>query len=159
MIRPIKQVERFCRLDFHDDTLVDIRILPSRKRGPQSQSAIEIHLYRSWEGKLHRVLTFTDCKNVRLALDFDVLADNLDPNTSSVSAHADVDKIRDLIMAQEVEWDVNYEHGSRSPLPEKLQSLGKLVLFRVQFFGGAIDVIASRYQVKRNSKKPETVVE
>jgi hypothetical protein len=50
--------------------------------------------------------------------------------------------------SQEKDWDVNYAGMSVSPLTKKLAALDKLVFFRVQFFGGAVDVIAREYQLR-----------
>jgi hypothetical protein len=53
-----------------------------------------------------------------------------------------------FILSQQADWDVEYEPASSSPLGKKLKLLDGVVFFRVQFFGGALDVIASRYRVK-----------
>ena len=80
-------------------------------------------------------------------MDFDVLAGNLLPNTSRVDAHTDPALMRSLMESQEKDWDVNYAGSSTSPLTRKLAALSELVFFRVQFFGGALEVIARKYQV------------
>ena len=82
-------------------------------------------------------------------MDFDVLADNLPPNTSRVDAHTDLTRIRSLMQSQENDWDVNYAGTSTSPLTKKLPMLDELVFFRVQFFGGAVDVVARGYKVEK----------
>jgi len=81
-------------------------------------------------------------------MDFDVLADNLPPNTSRVDADTDLDRIRSLMESQESDWDVGYGRRASSPLTKKLAALGEFVFFRVQFFGGALEVIAREYRLK-----------
>jgi hypothetical protein len=80
-------------------------------------------------------------------MDFDILADNLPPNTSCVDAHTDPQFLSGLMQSQEKDWDVNYAGTSTSPLAKKLAALDKLVFFRVQFFGGVIEVVARAYQL------------
>ena len=81
-------------------------------------------------------------------MDFDVLAQNLLPNTSSVDAHTNLNRMRDLMQSQKKDWGVEYAGTSISPLAEKLAALSELVSFRVQFFGGVVDVIARDYVVE-----------
>ena len=143
--------QRFRRLNFHDDTVIDLRVLPShhrrrKLRGKNVKSVVEVCLYRYWENT-YRVIRFHRCANLRIALDFDVLADNLPPNTSYVGADTNKVKMRKLIKSQESDWDVTYAVKSSSPIPAKLLALSELVTFRVQFIGGVIDVIARRYEV------------
>ena len=88
-------------------------------------------------------------------MDFDVLAGNLPPNTSGVDAHANPNRMRDLMEAQRKDWGVEYEGTSVSPLVSKVTELGELVCFRIQFFGGALDVIARDYTVTAANNVPE----
>jgi hypothetical protein len=138
--------ERFRDLDFHDDTFVGMSILPTQTRGDVAGSAIEIRLappHRQTE----RVLQFIACANLRVALDFDVLASNLPPNTSRVDAHVDTALMRELMQSQKRDWDVGYGTG-RSPLDNKLDGVDELVCFRVQFFGGVVEVIAREFLIE-----------
>ena len=48
---------------------------------------------------------------------------------------------------QKTEWDVGYGRG-RSPLDDKLNVIDELVCFRVQFFGGVVEVIARGFRVQ-----------
>jgi hypothetical protein len=86
-------------------------------------------------------------------MDFDVLAGNLPPNTSEVDANTNVNRMRDFMQSQKKDWGVKYAGTSVSPLVKKLATLDELVFFRVQFFGGAVDVIAREYQVETANKK------
>jgi hypothetical protein len=144
---------RFRRLNFHDDTLIELRILPvyHRKKklhGSSVRSVIELYLLSRCLETTTRVIRFYRCTNLKVAMDFDVLADNLPPNTSSVGADTNQNRMRRLIKSQKADWDVTYEPVSQPPIVAKLRSLDELVYFRVQFFGGVVDVIARRFEVK-----------
>jgi hypothetical protein len=143
MPTPEANAESFRQLDFHDDTLVDLRVLPAQRRG--EGSAVEIQLRR---GSENRILEFSGCANMRVAMDFDVLSGNLPPNTSRVDAHTDPTLMRRLVQSLEKDWDVNYASTSTSPLTKKLADISELVFFHVQFFGGAVELIARDYQLK-----------
>src|SRR5262245_8073150 len=99
---------RFRDLDFHDSTFVGMSVLPAHTRGEKmAGSVIEIQLMPPHsQGK--RLLRLLGCANLRVALDFDVLASNLPPNTSRVDAHIDGGRIRELMQSQERDWDVGY---------------------------------------------------
>jgi len=143
MPTPQEIAESFRQLDFHDDTLVDLRVMTAQH--PEQASVVEIQLGHG-PGDT-RVITFSGCANLRVAMDFDVLAHNLPPNTSRVDAHANPDALRNLMQSQQKDWDVNYTGTATSPLTKKLAALQNLVFFRVQFFGGAVDIIAREYNV------------
>jgi hypothetical protein len=143
MPTPGSIAESFRQLDFHDDTLVDLYVLPAQR--PWEGSVVKIQLRR---GSATSVLQFSGCANLRVAMDFDVLAGNLLPNTSRVDAHAEAALMRSLMQSQEKDWDVKYAGTSTSPLTKKLAKLDELVFFRVQFFGGAVEVIGREYQQK-----------
>src|SRR5688572_5273782 len=87
-------VGSFRALDFRDDTFLDLRVLPSQLCG-DGQSLVEIQLLHYSENKL-RHLRFSGCANLRVAMDFDVLAQNLPSNTSRLEAHTNLNQIRDL---------------------------------------------------------------
>ena len=156
MPTPKETAESFCELNFHDDTLIDLRVLPQH-REEGMKSVVEIQLHQYSQDKM-RIIQFFGCTNLRVAMDFDVLADNLSPNTSSVDAHTDLNQMRNLIQSQEKDLDVNYRGSSRSPITTKLAELGELVFFRVQFFGGAIDVIARQYEIKTTSTQTDVKI-
>jgi hypothetical protein len=152
MPSPETIAQSFRELDFHDDTFIDLRVLPSQLRGEGVQSLVEIQLLHYSEKKL-RHIRFFGCANLRVAMDFDVLAQNLPPNTSRVEAHANLNQMRDLIRSQKKDWDITYAPGVESPLTSKLAAMDDLISFRVQFFGGAVDVIARNYEVQTVDKK------
>jgi hypothetical protein len=63
--------------------------------------------------------------------------------------------MRDLIESQKKDWGVEYKGTSVSPLVSKLSQLSGLVCFRVQFLGGAVDVIAQDFTVRAANNVPE----
>lgn len=151
MPSPETIAKSFRELDFHDDTFIDIRVVPSRQRGEGAQSLVEIQLLHYSEKKLCYI-RFLECANLRVAMDFDVLAQNLPPNTSRVDAHTNVNQMRDLIRSQKKDWDLTYAPGVESPIDRKLDAIDGFVAFRVQFFGGVVDVIARNFQVETVDK-------
>src|SRR6185503_12709460 len=92
-----------------------IKVLPAQMPKRGHESIVEIRLGRSCL-KEPLTIQFLGCANLRVAMDFDVLARNLDPNTSGSRARTDVEQIRELMRAQEVDWDVGYGALSNSPL-------------------------------------------
>ena len=148
--------ESFRKLNFHEDTLIDLRVLPAQRREDGANSVIEIQLHQ-YSGKELRRIRFTGCTNLRVAMDFDVLAGNFPTNTSRLDAHTDANRIRKLMQSQKRDWDVVYAPGETTPLTTKLAALDGLVSFRVQFFGGAVDIIARDYRVEMSAKDEHEV--
>jgi hypothetical protein len=153
MPTPETIAQTFKYLDFHDDTFVEMKVLPSQYRGDGGRSLVEIRLSNA-SGM--RTIRFLGCANLRVAMDFDVLAGNLWPNTSSVDAHTHCGRMRNLMESQKTDWGVTYAKTAKSPLPDKLAALNELVSFRVQFLGGAVDVIAKEYQVITAKRSAQT---
>ena len=65
-----------------------------------------------------------------------------------MQAFADIEKITKLMRHQKRTWFLNYQK-SIDPLPVKLAAADKYTLFRVQLFGGIIEIIAKSYRIKR----------
>jgi hypothetical protein len=143
--------ERFRDLDFHDDTFVGMSISPAQTRDDNAGSVVEIRL-SPYQSEDKRVLQFIGCANLRVNLDFDILASNLPPNTSRVDAHADGKLMRELMESQKRDWDVGYGK-MRSPLDDKLELIDELVWFRLQFFGGAVEIIAREFLIEQADDK------
>ena len=141
---------RFKELDLHDDTLVEVHITPSRNR--QITTRVELVLYRYWEKKT-RLLIFQGCANISFQTDFDVLKANHPNNTFRANAWADAARTTKLVMSQRRLWNVTYEPESSSLLRKKLPTLNKYALFRVQFCGGVMDVVAKRYRVQTSNHR------
>lgn len=138
--------DRFGDLDFHDDTFVSMSILPSQTRNDGFGSVIEIQLCKHSENT-NRLIRFVGCSNLRVAFDFDVLVNNLPPNTAQVEADIDHGRIEQLMRSQKADWGVKYSQKTRTPLERKLECVGELVIFRVQFFGGIVEIIARDFCV------------
>lgn len=147
---PIAQ--SFRELDFHDDTFIDLRVSPSQQPGEGGQSLVEIQLL-DLSGKEIRSIRLSGCANLRVAMDFDVLAHNLPSNTSRLEAHTNLNQMRDLILSQKKDSDVAYAPGVESPVTKKLAAMSALISFRVQFCGGVVDVIARKYEIQTADKK------
>jgi hypothetical protein len=146
MHTPKAIAERFSELDFHDDTFVSMTVLPAQTRGDVAGSIIELRL-SPYHSRKKRLVQFIGCANLRVGLDFDVVASNLPPNTSRVESHVDANLMRELMQSQKRDWDVGY--GSmRSPLDDKLDDMDELVCFRVQFFGGVVEIIAREFLIE-----------
>src|ERR1043165_4211420 len=99
MSTPAATAEAFRNLDFHDDTLVAIRVVPPQRRAATEVAAIEVELLQ-YSQNTRRIVRFSGCRNLRIAMDFDVLAGNLPPNTSGIDAHTNLNRMRDLIESQ-----------------------------------------------------------
>ena len=146
MRSPEAVAKAFKQFYVHDDTFVAIRVLPAQRRGKMEASVVEIELLKYGE-HTRRIVRFTGCRNLRIAIDFDVLAKNLPQNTAGVGADRNRKRMRDFMRSQKKDWNVEYTRTSPSPLVRKLNELGKLGWFRIQLFGGAVDVIARDYTV------------
>lgn len=118
---------------------------PPTKRG--GRSSVTVTLFRHWENT-RRLVTFTGCANIETIVDTDVLKDNAPNNTCSFEARADATEIEALMRRQKKSWNVSYEKNI-DPLPNKLASSSKFVLFRVQLFGGCFVVVARSFAIKR----------
>ena len=151
MPSPETIAKSFRELDFHDDSLIDLRVVPARQSGEGAQSLVEIDLLHYSEKKV-RHIRFFGCANLRVAMDFDVLAHNLPANTSRVEAHTNLNQMRDLVRSQKKDWDVTYAPGDESPVNGKMDAMNAFVAFRVQFFGGTVEVIARNYEVEAVDK-------
>jgi hypothetical protein len=145
MRSPSQLIEKFEALDVHDDMVEEIRFVPAAK--PRTRAKVKVTLYRHWEDT-RRVLTFLGCTNHELVLDADVLRDNSPSNTCSLEATADENEIAARMRRHKRAWNLSYER-SIDPLPSKLSSANKLVLFRVRLFGGNIEVIARSFSIQR----------
>lgn len=137
---------------FHDDTVLDMRISPSRSRTRFSK--IVIDFAEDDTGRLKQ-LTFTGCANVSLTADFDVLTDNAGfGNTSHVQACCESDKIKNFLAEQIDDLNIDYsdeydEPSNRHPTRAKLGDLSKFILFRVELFGGTLELVARNFKVNR----------
>ena len=85
---------RFNKLDFHDDGLLSIEILPPRAANNLGQIRIE---FKDDSTGATKLLSFAACANFRFNADFDVLADNWHPrNTEASMAKTDIKRMRGI---------------------------------------------------------------
>lgn len=149
--------------NFHDATLQSIRLLPAPSE--QGQAQIEVLLAFPRVELLFSV-TFAGCTNVSLALDFDVLANNLPYNTAGFTTLTDASQIRDFIKSQVPLWNVAYDDidspsaqafaSGCSPLNAKLEKTASLTLHRISYFGGELSIVAASHEIRRLPFEPET---
>ena len=147
MQTPKEIADSFRVLDFHDDTFAGMRVLPVQSRENDTSSVVEIELLQRSDKK-PRVLRFVGCVNLRVAMDFDILADNFPINTSGVDADTNPNRIKNLMESQKRDWTISYASGLTTVFMKKLELLEEFVFFRVQFFGGAVEIVAKMYQVE-----------
>lgn len=145
MPTPTQVAEKFNLIDAHDDTVERFVFHPAEKRGAKAR--VEVTLFRHWLGT-RRVLTFTDCRNLDVEVDADVLRGNAPNNTAVLEATADVDEIAALMRRHRRSWNVSYDK-TIDPMPDKLAAAGSSVLFRVKLFGGVLVVAARSFNIKR----------
>ena len=138
---------KFAAIDAHDDTVEGFVVYPPT--GRRKQATVEVTLFRRWQNK-RRVIRFSNCANIALAMDADVLANNWPINTHSLAATADLAEIKALMRRQKRLWHVRYEK-SIDPLPAKLIAAKHYVLFRVRVFGGLLEILAKSFTVKRTN--------
>jgi hypothetical protein len=144
--------------NFHDATLESIRVLPIRSK--REKAKIEVLLSFAHVELLFSV-TFMDCANVSLALDFDVLAGNQPYNTARMHGGVrDTIQIQKFMAAQVESWNVRYDDGigstgpsgyndGPSPLSAKQARADSLTLFRLAYFGGELCVVAKSHKIRR----------
>lgn len=152
MPTPAQIAEKFNALDAHDDTVERFVFHPAEKRGAKAK--VDVTLFRHWLG-IRRVLTFTDCRNLDLVVDGDVLRGNAPNNTAVLEATADADQIVAVMRRHRRSWNVSYEK-TIDPMPGKLAAAGSSVLFRVRLFGGVLVVVARSFTVKPLPKSQAT---
>jgi hypothetical protein len=134
----------FVKIDIHDDTVESFSILPAKNK--RESAKIEIVLFRYWK-KRRRLLQFSNCANIIFSADADVLLGNAPCNTRGQVATADVNEIKKIMELQKRSWNVTYQR-SIDPLGPKLKLAKNYTLFRVEFFGGTLEVVAKSYKLK-----------
>lgn len=138
-------------LDFHDDVLHGVRVLPPARKS--ALALIEFDFLDDSTGA-KKVLTFKDCSNLQVIMDFDVLADNWFAQTQSISFTEDLEHLRNFVQSHRAHWHVKYMAPSSKakPIKKKLSSIKDYTLFRIQFFGGTVRVMAKNFLVKRSRR-------
>jgi hypothetical protein len=142
--RGARLAAKFARLDLHDDNLTSITIDPPHKK----TGTATIHIELSHDGTgARKLLSFRRCANLRMNMDFDVLADNWFAQTKGALASSKSNQLRKFVQGQRRHWGTEYMPPSPSnkPTRKKLASLKSYSLFRVRFFGGTIEVLAKEF--------------
>lgn len=142
--------------NFHDATLERISIVPAASKRKKARIEVQLSVPHV---ELLFSLTFIGCTNVSLALDFDVLADQLPYNTAGHATVSGTAQIQEFVRSHVDAWNVRYEDtGSRSfscdssgisPLPAKLAKAASLTLHQVRYFGGMLSITATSLKVRR----------
>lgn len=139
--------------NFHDDTVHAIRIVPTTSR--RRRSRIEIELTQYVNDK-QRCLTLTGCANVSFVADFDVLLHNAFANTEWGQADGSEERIRQIMTGQITDLNIEYEPASRHPTNRKMSDLTPYILFRIQFFGGTLEVVGRGFKLTDSRDRPST---
>lgn len=142
-------VNNFNKLDFHDDGLLGIKILPPHAPNDLGQINFEFKDDSTGSTKL---LSFHRCANFRFNADFNVLADNWHfGNTEAFVAKNEIRQMRKFVLAQMPQWRTTYmpPQPKNKPIKKKLRNIRSYVLFRVAYFGGTAEILAEYYRLKR----------
>lgn len=148
MPSPSEIAEKFRSIDAHDDTVEGFCFVPAIKRGAKAK--VEVTLFRHWENKRY-MLTFSGCANFQVFLDADVLEGNAPNNACFLESSTDLAELENLMLKHMKAWNVSYEK-SINPLPKKISAIDKLALFKVQIFGGELQIIARNFSIRRIAK-------
>ena len=141
---------QFQKFNFHDSTIENIEIIPSISYGRKKAKIILI--FKGEDGKNYK-LQFTDCRNIQLSADFDLLKDNSGfGNTSHSEATYKPKKLIKLIKEIEQISNIEYE-GIKSPVEKKIEKIDQFTCFIIYFFGGTLKVIGKNFK----SKKPNNI--
>ena len=138
-------IERFNAHDFHDVTIHAIKIFPATSR--KNLTKVEIESAKHSTNK-RRSLTLKGCANISLQADFDVLLNNAPPNVDYVRAYGSSIIIKKFLKRQRDIWNVDNEPLIGDPIKEKIQNVDQYVVFRIQLFGGILEVVAKDFVVK-----------
>lgn len=109
--------------------------------------------FQDYETRARKILSFRKCGNLRIIMDFDVLADNWFAQTDQAKCETNVERMRQYVKGQIGHWHVKYMPPSpkNKPIQKKLASLTGYRLFRVNFFGGTIKILARNFELKSGS--------
>jgi hypothetical protein len=116
-------VERFNKLDFHDDALLSLNIHPPRRRSNSAKIDFEFRDDATGDVKM---LSFFACANFRFIMDFDVLPDHWFFGTAGSAAKADPQRMRRFVRAQISHWRTAYmpPMPKDKPIKEKTRGQG-----------------------------------
>ena len=139
--------KKFQKLNFHDSTIEDIRIIPSSSYGVQKAKIIVS--FQDEDGN-NNELEFADCRNIQLSVDFDLLKDNSGfGNTSRSESITKPQKLIKLIRQIDQASNIEY-YGIKSPVEKKIEKIERLKGFYIYFFGGTLKIIAEKFSVEKH---------
>ena len=143
-----KQLARnFNALDFYDDKLVAMSLRLAEKRG--RRTVLELEFVDDGTNKI-KTLSFADCANIRVNMDFDVLAHNWFAQADRLSAIADVAKMKKMVTSQTGHWRGRYMPplSKTAPIDRKLRGIRAYTMFKIAFKGGTIELLAKNYRTQ-----------
>lgn len=137
----------FAQLDLHDDGLISVELVAPRTK--TNTSTIRLKLQDDATGAV-KTLSFNGCGNLRFRMDLDVLAQNWFAQTERASCEKDVSRLTRFVRAQKPHWHATYmpPFNADHPILKKISSIRRYRLFRVTFFGGTIEVLATCFELK-----------
>jgi hypothetical protein len=138
---------KFGEFDLHDDVL---RSMAIRKLDSKANSSIVDFELVDDSSRTVKTLSFRGTGNIRYVMDFDLLADNSFASTEQATPIKDANKMRRFVRAQFPHGKVKYMRPSpqRKPMVKKLASIQGYTLFRVIFFGGWPEVLATEFSLR-----------
>jgi len=137
--------EKFRCINAHDDTVEGFEFVPAKNR--RSAAKVVVTLFRHWQNRRYQVV-FSGCANFQVVLDADVLLGNAPNNTACFDASTDVAALEKLVRRHRQMWNVTYQK-SIDPLALKLAALDNLLLFKVNMFGGVLQIAARNFSIRR----------
>jgi hypothetical protein len=145
----------FQLLDLHDDNLLSVTVFPPRTKVNAGEVVLELEDDVSQNAKSVR---FIGCGNLRVNMDFDVLANNYFAQTDVTTCEISASRMKQFVRAQAPHWHVKYMPLSRKYLPirKKLAQIKGYRLFKVTFFGGTVEVLAKAFSVETAANKPKS---
>lgn len=151
-----RSLTKFRNLLIHDDILADVRVRPAVASSRHSTMILSLH--RPWKAETIEI-TFRRCANASVQMDFDVLRDNASfGNADRTGATDERSKLKRMITGQKRFWNVDYDKGMELPIDAKLRKRGSYTLFRVEFFGGVIEILAGSFSASIvQSRRPDLV--
>lgn len=119
----------------------------------RNSTIVELELIDDGTDK-RKWLTFYGCANLRYNMDFDVVASNFFALTDKASASNDAQKMEQFVKFHRSHWRTMYMPPSPKDLPirRKMASLHVYTLFRVDFKGGTLELLARRFTLGAKSQ-------
>jgi hypothetical protein len=145
--------KRFEKHHCHDALLKGIHIEPAGDR--RSKSVVQVVL-EDYDTDELILITFVQPGNISFVGDFDVLLDNAGfGNTSRTKASLDRAAALRTISAHKKKWNIKYDAGVKSPIERKTKQINKYAVYKILFFGGTLEVLASNFHIKRFKNKSQ----